>query len=251
MNVLARAREPQSPCAYLADRDALLDLFLCADVRPDELGELLARGHRHFGPVYFRPDCAACEECIAVRIALARFEPTRSQRRAARLAGALRREVAAARVDEERLSLYAKWHGARETARGWEPSSLDAASYAREFAQRSATAREVTFRDDAAGGRLVGVGHWDETSDACSAVYFFHDPDYARFSLGTANVVSYALDARRRGLAWLYLGYLVRGCASLAYKARFSPLERLVGRPRLDETPRWVALERASRGVPE
>ncbi|MBV9948325.1 MAG: arginyltransferase, partial [Myxococcales bacterium] len=99
--------------------------------------------------------------------------------------------------------------------------------------------REATFHDDAAGGRIVGVGLFDETPSALSAAFFFHDPDYAQFSLGTANVLALFEEARASGRQYVYLGYRVEGCASLAYKSRFRPHELLAGRPLMNETPSW------------
>ena len=46
--------------------------------------------------------------------------------------------------------------------------------------------------------------------------------------------------ARRRGLRHVYLGYCVDGCASLRYKARFRPQEKLRGKVEAGQTARWV-----------
>ena len=72
-----------------------------------------------------------------------------------------------------------------------------------------------------------------------SAVYFFWDPEHAPPSLGVANVVTLVEDARAKGLAYVYLGYRVLGCASLVYKAKYGPHELLVGRPAFGEPPEW------------
>jgi arginine-tRNA-protein transferase len=56
-----------------------------------------------------------------------------------------------------------------------------------------------------------------------SAIYFFYDPEARERSLGTWNVLRLLAVARERGLPFLYLGYYVAGCLSLAYKASFLP----------------------------
>jgi arginyl-tRNA--protein-N-Asp/Glu arginylyltransferase len=56
-----------------------------------------------------------------------------------------------------------------------------------------------------------------------SAIYFFYDPDQRHRSLGTWNVLSIIEEARRRALPYVYLGYYVEGCQSMAYKIRFAP----------------------------
>jgi leucyl-tRNA---protein transferase len=233
--LVQRVLEPPHPCVYLPEREAQLDLRVMVDVTSAELEALLERGWRRFGPVYFRPACAACDACVTLRIPAATFEPSKSQRRARRASEGLSRTVGRPVVDDERLALYARWHAAREAARGWEPSLLDAERYAFDFAFDHPSVREVAFRD---GTRLVGLGIVDETPRALSAVYFFWDPDTAS-SLGTAHIVRLVEDARARGLGHVYLGYHVEGCASLAYKARFRPHELLVGRPDVRATPRW------------
>lgn len=236
--VLQQLVEPPHPCAYLPERSAQLEVRVQVDVSPGELDELLDRGWRRFGPVYFRPACAACGECITLRIPTATFAPTKSQRRAAKNAAHLVRRVALPIVDEERLALYRRWHAHREVARGWDESELDEERYALDFAFPHPSVREVTFRDPE-NGRLLGLGICDETPRALSAVYFFWDPDFAPPSLGVANVVYLAEDAARLGKEHLYLGYWVEGCASLGYKARFGPHELLRGRPAAGEEPHW------------
>ena len=210
------------------------------DVEPAELEGMLSRGWRRFGAVYVRPLCNPCMGCVTLRVPAATFAASASQKRAAKKAATLRREWAAPRVDAERLRLYAAWHAQREVARGWDPSTLDRQRYAQDFAFPHPSAREVAFYDDAAGGRLVALGIVDETPNALSAVYFFYDPARARDSLGVANVVLLIEDARRLGLAHVYLGYCVQGCASLEYKDRFRPHEALVGRPAPNVEPSWV-----------
>lgn len=231
--------EQPRPCAYLPSRSAQLEIRVQLDVTAEELEAMLARGWRRFGPMYFRPACASCGECVTLRIDVASFVPSKSQRRAVRGASRLTRSVGAPIVDEERLALYHRWHEQREEARGWEPSELDPERYAIDFAFPHPAVREVSFRDPADGDRLVGLGVFDETPHALSAVYFFWDPERAPPSLGIANVVTLVGAARDAGKAHVYLGYRVLGCDSLAYKSRFAPHELLSGRPAFHEPPTW------------
>lgn len=237
--VLQQITEPPHECIYLPDREASLEIRIMVDVSSEELGRLLERGWRRFGPVYFRPTCAACEECVTLRIPTATFRPSKSQRRARKNAAHLTRAVGRPVIDHERLHLYAKWHAQRERARGWDPSPLDAERYSFDFAFEHPSVREVSFRDPAQGDRLVGLGIIDEVPNALSAVYFFWAPEHAPSSLGTAHIVTLIDDARERGLAYVYLGYRVAGCASLAYKGRFGPHELLEGRPDVRTLPVW------------
>jgi arginine-tRNA-protein transferase len=238
--VLHHLVEPPRPCSYLGDRDAQLEIRVMADVTVEELESLLSRGWRRFGPVYFRPACIGCGECVTLRIDVQTFAPSKSQRRAAKNAARLRREVGVPIVDDERLALYHRWHEQREETRGWDASDIDSERYAMDFAFPHPAAREVAFRDPADGGRLVGLGIFDETKRSMSAVYFFWDPERAPPSLGVANIVTLVDDARAKGLPYVYLGYRVLGCPSLIYKSKYLPHELLVGRPAFSDVPEWV-----------
>lgn len=237
--------EPPHACPYLPDREAQLEIRVQVDVSPDELESMLGRGWRRFGPVYFRPACVGCAECVTLRIRTDEFTPTKSQRRALKNAARLRRVVGTPQIDEERLALYRRWHAERERSRGWDESPIDAQRYAFDFAFPHPSVREVSFVDEERD-RIVGIGICDETPKAISAVYFFWDPEEAPPSLGVAHVVSLVLDAKARGLPWVYLGYRVEGCPSLVYKGRYEPHELLEGRPDDGEEPTWsVAPDRS------
>ncbi|MBZ4421951.1 arginyltransferase [Myxococcus sp. RHSTA-1-4] len=241
---LLLAHDVESPraCSYLPERQASLENLLMEDVTPEEYEHLMVRGWRRFGPVYFRPACEACNECVSLRIPVHGFRPNRSQRRARAACAHLRVEVGRPRVDAERLALYRAWHAEREVAREWNPSPITARDYSLQFSFPHPSARELAWYDDGAEGgpKLVGVGLCDETPQAWSAVYFFYDPAYAHLSLGTANVVRQVELAKERGIPHVYLGYRVLACASLRYKARFGPHELLEERPAMSEPPRWV-----------
>jgi leucyl-tRNA---protein transferase len=239
MHLIERIVEKPHACAYLPAERASLEVSVMLDVGATDMQRLLERGWRRFGPIYFRPVCAACAECVSLRVLAAKMAFSKSQRRAARACARLRRVVGAPRVDAERLALYARWHEGRESARGWEPNPQTRDRYALEFAFPHPCAREAAFYDDEAGGRLVGLGLFDETPEALSAAFFFYDPAYAHLSLGTANVLSLVGEARASERRHVYLGYRVAGCASLRYKASFRPHEALAGRPSLDESPAW------------
>ena len=225
MHLLEQFREKPRECAYLPQETAQLEIRVMLDVTEAELDAMLESGCRRFGPIYFRPSCARCAECVSLRVVARSFVPSKSQRRAARAAARFRRVVGPPRVDDARLDLYARWHSGREAARGWEANPQTRERYGLEFAFPHPCAREAAFYDDDAGGRLVGVGLFDATPSALSAAFFYYDPAYARCSLGTANVVALMHDARAEGRPYVYLGYRVRECRSLQYKSSFRPHE--------------------------
>jgi arginyl-tRNA--protein-N-Asp/Glu arginylyltransferase len=237
LRLLADFEEDPRPCDYVAGRVARLQYRVMAGVSLAEHDRLLTRGWRRFGPVYFRPACSACAECVSLRIPVAGFVPTTSQKRALRRAQRFRVVLARPRVDAQRLALFHAWHADREHDRGWKAAEMSADEYALQFAHPHAAAHELTLWD---GDRLVLVGLADVSPAAWSAVYCFYDPSIARLSPGVANVVFGVLLARERQIPHVYLGFRVQGCVSMRYKADFTPHE-LLSRPcEDDQEPVWV-----------
>ncbi|WP_257455949.1 arginyltransferase [Archangium lipolyticum] len=250
--ILGHTIEAPGPCSYLPDQLSSLEQLVMQNVSAEEYERMLLRGWRRFGPMYFRPACQACNQCVSLRLPTDTFKPNRSQRRARAACAHFRVEVGPPRVDEERLALYRAWHAEREQTREWDASPLGPRDYFLQFAFPHPAAREVAYYDDTAEGgpRLVGLGICDEMPRAWSAVYFFYDPAYARYSPGSANVVFQVELARARGIPHVYLGYRVQDCASLRYKGTFRPHELLQGRPGPRETPDWRPVDTSEDSQP-
>lgn len=238
VRLLEHSIGPPAACAYLPGRQWTMENKVMLGIGSAELQALLEQGWRRFGPVYFRPVCAGCTECVPLRVPVAGFAPSANLRRVLKRADGLRIEVASPSVDEARVSLHRRWHECRVEQRGWEAQPDDEESYALHFCFPHPSALEVTYWD---GQRLLAVGLTDRTPDALSAVYCFHDPDRAALSLGTLNVLTTISLARDWKLAHVYLGYCVEACDSLRYKRRFRPQERLVD-PRGGD-PRWEQVQ--------
>ena len=82
------------------------------------------------------------------------------------------------------------------------------------------------FRDD--GDRLLAVAVVDVMLDGYSAIYTFYDPEEEARSLGRYAVLWQIQRCAEQGLPYVYLGYWIRNCRKMAYKADFRPLETLV-----------------------
>ncbi len=224
-------------CPYLPGRDSTTETMLMTSVSAAELERLLELGFRRFGPLYFRPVCPSCSECVPVRVPVAGFAPSKNLRRVLSRAREVRVEIAAPRVNDERLALYRRWHAGREGERGWTPDTLDPQSYEMQFAFPHPAAREYSYW---LGNALVAIGIVDDMPGALSAVYCYYEPAHAALSLGTFNVLTALERARAAGKRYVYLGYRVEDCASLRYKGRFLPQERLAGRPEPGQAPEWI-----------
>ena len=223
-------------CPYLPDRQWQLEFWYRFAVSPNEHEAELARGARRFGCAYFRPVCDGCRECTPVRVPVRDFEPSRSQRRVLRRNQDVELAVGEPGIDAERLDLYRRFHEQKAVLRGWPRKDVDALEYLESFVQNAVLTHEFRY---SMAGKLVAVAYVDESSRALSSQYAFYDPDFEDRSLGTYDVLKEISVAQERGKDYLYLGYYVRDCSSMEYKARFRPHEMLVdGEWILDDAPR-------------
>jgi len=194
----------------------------------------LQAGWRRFGPVMFRPECATCRSCQSLRLPVADFRPSDSQRRVWKRNDAdIDLRVGDPFVDPERLELFSAFHQHGHETKGWPAPDDDEAKL--EFYMRNPFPTEEWSYW--LGGRLVGLGYVDALPQGLSAIYFVHDPRHHRRSLGTFNILKMLEAARQRHVPHVYLGYYVDGCRSLEYKARFHPNEMLID-------GRWVLTSR-------
>jgi arginyl-tRNA--protein-N-Asp/Glu arginylyltransferase len=224
MRVLKQINSEPHPCHYLADRTAILEYSVAPALRADEYEELMNRGYRKFGPVFFRPVCEGCRECRPVRIPVARFRPDRSQRRCWKANQDLEVQFSEPTLDEERLELYTRYHASQADRKGWPDHERDPGDYYFHFVQNPLPAVEVSFWE---GDRLRAVLLTDVTPNVVSGVYHYWDPECAARGLGTFCMLHTLELARQLKKQWAYFGYYVAGCGSLAYKSRFRPCEIL------------------------
>jgi arginine-tRNA-protein transferase len=213
------------PCGYLPDQRSRMEYERVERVTAEEYSGRLLDGWRRFGRNLFRPRCESCRACRSLRVDVAAFRPDRSQRRAGRAAEAagVALEVGEPGLSVDRIDLYNRYHRFQEAAKGWpthEPDDL--AGYLDSFVDNPFRTEEWRYTID---GALVGLGFVDALPVGLSAIYFVHEPECRRLSLGTVNVLRLLAESARRGFPYLYLGYHVEGCGSLSYKARFRPCE--------------------------
>jgi arginyl-tRNA--protein-N-Asp/Glu arginylyltransferase len=227
-------------CPYVAGRaERKLIVELAGDGAAAFYDDLSRAGFRRSHRFAYRPACRGCASCVPVRIAVDRFSHTRSTRRVLSANRDLCGQVVAARATPEQFRLF--WTYQRVRHNDSDMAAMDYADYRAMIEDTPVRTLIAEFRDG--DGRLVAASLLDLLDDGLSAVYSFYDPMQAKRGLGTWSILWLVAECRRRALPYVYLGYWIAESPKMAYKARFTGLERLV-------PGGWLAFPRAPAGSP-
>jgi arginine-tRNA-protein transferase len=220
---------PEHPCSYLPGRVARNRAFLAERMPPQLYHELMNAGFRRSGTFLYQPICSGCRACEPIRVPVATFVPSKSQRRVWRKNQDLQVAVGLAEPTEEKFELYGRYVRERhnpEREEG-EEGEEDRESFLEFLYHSPVETIEFTYRRPA-DQKLIGVGLCDICAQSLSSVYFYFDPiESKRRGLGTFSSLQEIAWARKKNIPYYYLGYFVRGCAAMSYKANFAPNELL------------------------
>ncbi len=216
---------PPSPCPYLPDQLERKIFTVLRGPAASEHAEALGRlGFRRSQTVAYRPACESCRACVSVRIPVADFNPSASQRRAMRSHADLQVSECAPWTTPEQFALITQYLGERHAGSGM--SAMDAVDYADMVEQTPVDTRLIEYREP--GGALVAVCVTDAQRDGLSMIYsFYNNVQPSRRGLGTWMILDHIERARAAALPYVYLGFWIEGAPRMAYKGRFKPLERL------------------------
>ena len=238
MNRLMKECALDEECSYIEGHRQTTHYKIIEQCSSRQCEELIERGWRRFGTMFFRPICKECTACESIKIDAANYVFSKSAKRTLRQNSHFRTVIQRPSVSREHLTLFQKYHDFMEIKRGWENQPVNARNYYLSFVDGyNEFGYEVLYYD---GDKLIGVDLVDLLDDGISSIYFYYDPDYASHSLGRYSLYRQIIYAQEHNLSWIYLGYYVEECQSLSYKKAYTPFYRLESRPSEYEVPIWL-----------
>ncbi|MFQ5564894.1 MAG: arginyltransferase [Paracoccaceae bacterium] len=215
------------PCAYLTGREERKVFTTLQGATAVSVNNALSlKGFRRSQSVIYRPACVGCSACMSIRIPVARFRSSRSQRRILRRNADVVRRPCEAWATETQFELFRRYLDSRHSSGGMaDMDAFDFASMVDETPINS-TVVEYALEDRETGTqRLIAACLSDILGDGLSMVYSFFDPDEAERSLGSYMILDHIRLAGEMGLPHIYLGYWVPGSPKMDYKIGYRPFE--------------------------
>jgi arginine-tRNA-protein transferase len=215
-------------CSYLPDEQERLLVYAEEnDFQAWQYSQLIQAGFRRSGEQIYRPHCPSCKACKSVRIPVADFTPTRSQKRILRKNKGFTVKFAD-KPASSYYPLYARYITQRHADGSMYPPSKE------QFDNFVLCDWMKThFLEAYDGDKLIAVAVTDvvdenEQSNALSALYTFFEPELEQSSLGTWMILQQIEQAKHLGYQYVYLGYYVEGCQKMSYKHKFLPFEQFI-----------------------
>ncbi len=206
-----------------ADLDLINEEFHAEIVLPEQMDILWAKGWRHFGTHFFRYNLGFYEFdirlVIPLRIRLANFSFSKSQRRTLRKNSDLHTLVRPIEITQEKEELFER-HKTRFD-HGVPDSIYDFLSH--DPANVPCEAMETCAYD---GERLLAAAFFDCGLRAASGIYAMFEPDESHRSLGIFTMLKEIEFAIEQGKEFYYQGYCYEGESYYDYKKRFRGTER-------------------------
>ena len=224
-------------CSYLKDKEQTTHYKVINDCSAETCQDLIERGFRRFGKMYFRPICKECQECQSIKIDVENFSFSKSQKRIMKKSSHFESYIQVPNLSQAHLDLFKKYHLHMKDKKEWSYSDTTPDHYYQSFVSgHNEFGYEVLYFD---GDKLIGVDLIDILEDGISSIYFYYDPDYSGYSLGKLSLYNQIRYAKRSNKKWIYLGYYVEDCPSLSYKSEYKPYITLEGRPSEYEVYNW------------
>lgn len=186
--------------------------------------QLIDMGFRRAGDRIHKPNCSLCKQCVSLRIPVAEFSPTRSQRRILNKNTNHYVSMVTQPDHTDYYALYYKYISQRHP----DTESMQEVQDTFDNFFFSPWSESFCLEIRLQNNDLICVAICDEINQGWSAVYTFYDPDYSKYSLGSFSILSQIKLLQQQGLDYLYLGYWINDCDKMNYKTQFKPCEGFV-----------------------
>ena len=198
--------------------------FFCFRASSADMDRYWAEGWRHFGELFFRYQHAEHGGqrfmVIPLRVELAHFVPSRSQKRVLAKNGDTRLVVGPTEIDRSQERLFLRH---RTRFKENPPSSLADFLSAMPAAVPCQNVSVCVYLKRS----LVAVTYLDIGAQATSAVYAMFDPAQSQRSLGILMILHSIRLSIDNGFRYYYPGYAYREPSVYDYKKNFGGLEYL------------------------
>lgn len=205
--------------------------FYAEEVTPAGIDMLLADGWRHFGRHFFRYNFGVYQNelrrVLPLRIRLADFKLSRSQRRTIRKNREMSVELTDLAITPEIHDLF---HRHKRRFKSSVPTSIyDFLGF---DGETPTDCRSVLVYENES---LIAASFFDVGESSVSSIYGIFDPDLSDKRLGIFTLLKEIEFAHEHGKQFFYHGYAYEGESFYDYKKRFGALETF------DWCGRWSA----------
>ncbi len=201
-------------CPYLENLEWVSYMFRVDAIKSGIYEKLIDNGFRRSGHFFYKNKCPNCKACVSIRIKVAEFSLSRSQKRIWKKNQDLRIVQHPVEFEAEGYELYRQYSL-------WKHKSETCEENYQDFLIASAV--DTTMMRYYDGDTLAGIGWIDVLDNSLSSVYFAFSPDYAKRSLGVYSALREIELSKEMGKSYLHMGFWVRDCQTMAYKTQFRP----------------------------
>ncbi|QKJ24015.1 arginyltransferase [Poseidonibacter lekithochrous] len=244
MNILNRDIEfieEQRDCSYFDTEISDIRYRYMYDCSTDQYQSMLERGWRRFGKMHFVPECKACTKCVSMRIDVAKYEFSKSEKRVISKNKDTKLYIRPPSMTLEHLNLYDKYHAFMNAKKDWPYSPIEPGEYQKSYVDGKAEySKEFLYMKD---NKLIGVALVDLLPNSVSSIYCYYDHDYSDLSIGKFSILAQIKIAKEMNIPYIYLGYWIKDHLSMGYKEAYKPFEILKNRPTLNEETIWENYE--------
>jgi arginine-tRNA-protein transferase len=191
-----------------------------------ELNDVLAmQGFRRSQKILYKPLCSKCSACLSVRVRVADFKLTTSQRRVVKGNFDLLKVEKPIIATQEQYTLFKNYVNTRHSDGGM--SDMDEYEFSSMIEESNIQSKIIEYRKPNSDGttELIAVSLSDCTPGGLSMVYSFFSIADSNRSLGKFMVLDHILEAKKDNISYVYLGYWVKGSNKMKYKSDYKPVE--------------------------